>query len=81
MYLTAAAEVRDKGLSPEIESRLKLSLQSKKHIRFHPHPHPGFGFALINTKLVLTGQINIKGTKLAPHHTRLNGHFSTDHPK
>lgn len=81
MLVSIPAEVRDKGLSPEIESHLKLSLQSKKHIRFHPHPHPRFGFALISTKLVLTGQINIKGTKLAPHRTRLNAHFSTHHPK
>lgn len=78
---SASAEASDKGLSAETESCLKLVLLSKMHIRFHPHLHPRFSFALISTKLVLTGQINVKGTKLAPHPVRLNGPFFSDHQK
>jgi len=76
---SAIAEVRDKGLSPEIESYLKLSLQNKMRIRFHSHPHPRFRFALISTKLGPTGQMSVKGTKLALQCARFNGHFFTDH--
>lgn len=76
---SAIAEVRDKLLSPEIESCLKLSLQNKMRVRFHSHPHPRFRFALISAKLVLTGQMSVKGTKLALQCARLNGHFFTDH--
>jgi len=78
---SASAEANDKGLSAERESHLKLVLVSKIHTRFHPQPHMRFSFALISTKLVLTGQINTKGTKLAPRPVRLSGSFFTDHQK